>query len=324
MLVHRERCPSCASLKHRIWGPALYPHDFMPLWGLYDNGKLAAYQDLFKNLIPNGIHLSKCDNCSMIFAESIPNEELANVIYNDLLGDEAISYARSKRQDKRYLVCRISRLLFDLAKYSQGKIENLRVLDFGCGWGDVMEAMAFLGTQVQGIEVSRQKRAHVESLGLSVASVLSEAKVAPPYDVILLWQVLEHVQEPFSTLEMLRSVAHKNTVLFVGVPHFTEQRLRQEFRKSPSARSKDLNPLEHLNYFDGHTLTQVARNAGWRRLYTMQPILDGPMILPQNREVRSMGSSLWRNVRFALTYFNPRSRNIALGTYIACTPETRF
>lgn len=315
ILTARKKCPACGSPDHQEWGPSLYPQDFMPLWGLYDEAKLATNLVQLQAIAPDGIRLSRCNHCRMVFVDKIPSSELTEFIYDELLGDGEPSYTRTEHSDKQYLRSRISRILFELGYFLQGRVENFCLLDFGCGWGDLMAVMEVNGVQVQGIEFSSHKRSHIKSQNLAVASNLEAVQVSPPYDLILMWQVLEHIPDPVTVLKSLSAVAHDKTGLLIGVPHFTEQRLKAEFQTPPVGRSKDLNPFEHVNYFDGDTLTNTAYHAGWERIYTMHPLLNPPLWLPSNNRYGRMLSTLWRDICFTLSFSNKRRRNIALGTY---------
>jgi 2-polyprenyl-6-hydroxyphenyl methylase/3-demethylubiquinone-9 3-methyltransferase len=84
-----------------------------------------------------------------------------------------------------------------------------RVLDVGCGGGILSEAMARLGAQVTGIDLSekplRVAELHLFESGLSVSyekiSAESLAETHPgAFDIVTCMELLEHVPEPASTV----------------------------------------------------------------------------------------------------------------------------
>jgi 2-polyprenyl-6-hydroxyphenyl methylase/3-demethylubiquinone-9 3-methyltransferase len=84
-----------------------------------------------------------------------------------------------------------------------------RVLDVGCGGGILAEAMARLGAQVTGIDLSEKPlkvaELHLLESGLSVSyerkSAEDLAKTHPEaFDVVTCMEMLEHVPEPASTV----------------------------------------------------------------------------------------------------------------------------
>ncbi len=84
-----------------------------------------------------------------------------------------------------------------------------RVVDVGCGGGILSEAMAGLGAQVTGIDLSekalRVARLHLLESGLQVdyrrSSAETLAEEAPAsFDVVTCMELLEHVPDPASTV----------------------------------------------------------------------------------------------------------------------------
>jgi 2-polyprenyl-6-hydroxyphenyl methylase/3-demethylubiquinone-9 3-methyltransferase len=84
-----------------------------------------------------------------------------------------------------------------------------RVLDVGCGGGILSEAMARLGAQVTGIDLSEKPlkvaQLHLLESGLNVSYRLVSAEdlskeEEKQYDVVTCMELLEHVPEPSSTV----------------------------------------------------------------------------------------------------------------------------
>ena len=84
-----------------------------------------------------------------------------------------------------------------------------RVLDVGCGGGILAEAMARLGADVTGIDLSEKPlkvaQLHLLESGLSIEYVLSSAEELSiqgkeSFDVVTCMELLEHVPDPASTV----------------------------------------------------------------------------------------------------------------------------
>ena len=89
------------------------------------------------------------------------------------------------------------------------RLAGKRVLDVGCGGGILSEAMARLGAQVTGIDLSEQPlkvaQLHLIESGLSIEYEFSSAEDyanlhANEFDVVTCMELLEHVPDPASTV----------------------------------------------------------------------------------------------------------------------------
>jgi 2-polyprenyl-6-hydroxyphenyl methylase/3-demethylubiquinone-9 3-methyltransferase len=79
------------------------------------------------------------------------------------------------------------------------KLEELRILDIGCGAGLLSEAMARAGAQVTAVDPAehniRIARAHAKTAGLAIEYRCgsTEAVAGKKFDVVLNMEVVEHV-----------------------------------------------------------------------------------------------------------------------------------
>ncbi|GIL75105.1 hypothetical protein Vretifemale_4960 [Volvox reticuliferus] len=97
-------------------------------------------------------------------------------------------------------------------------LAGLRVLDVGCGGGILSEALARLGAEVHGIDVTRENvevaRMHARTDPRVAARVRYDvisaedlaASGVTPYDVVIASEVLEHVSRPHQLLPVLASL----------------------------------------------------------------------------------------------------------------------
>lgn len=99
---------------------------------------------------------------------------------------------------------------------------RLRLLELGCGTGNVLEALAPFGETV-GMEVDETLRAAARRRGLDVRpGALPATFVVEPgwADVVLLLDVLEHLDDEAATLETARALLRPGGVLLVTVPAY--------------------------------------------------------------------------------------------------------
>ncbi|MGB9724482.1 MAG: class I SAM-dependent methyltransferase [Chloroflexia bacterium] len=98
-----------------------------------------------------------------------------------------------------------------------------RALDVGCGTGEFLEIIRRLGWDGVGIEpnpwAARQARVRLEA-GVVQEIPLEEAAYPPEtFDLITLWDVLEHLDNPPAALRRLAGWLRPDGLLAVGVPN---------------------------------------------------------------------------------------------------------
>lgn len=144
---------------------------------------------------------------------------------------------------------------------------NGRLLDVGCGPGDLLVEARRAGFEPLGLEYSPALAAHARDRGGlevyegDVATLRSDA----PFDVVVMSHVVEHVVSPIDTLREVRRLLTGNGVLYVATPNIC----------SWEARFPGWGSYEpyHLSYFAPSTLTLALREAGFRvrELWTTEP-----------------------------------------------------
>ncbi|MBS0154094.1 MAG: class I SAM-dependent methyltransferase [Nitrospira sp.] len=141
-----------------------------------------------------------------------------------------------------------------------GKIERLlssrkAVLDVGTGGGEFAYLLQSLGHAVNGIEPNRGYADHsIQQYGLTVqVGFVQDATFASAsFDVVTIWHVLEHTEDPGFILARLRSWLKPEGVLVVEVPNVeaTCQAPRSTFHEA------------HLYNFNVVSLRRLAKKQG--------------------------------------------------------------
>ena len=132
-----------------------------------------------------------------------------------------------------------------------------RLLDVGCGNGELMRRMRDFGWDVMGVEPDRAAaQVARREYGLDVRASVHEAPRAS-FDAVITHHVIEHVPDPIRFLETLASVCRPNAQIVVVTPN-----VRGLGARWFGASYVHLDPPRHLMLFSAASLTKVAQRAG--------------------------------------------------------------
>ena len=136
-----------------------------------------------------------------------------------------------------------------------------RLLDFGCGGGLFLEQMQAVGWKVTGVDVSASVVEHlrtekqIEAYSGSLPHVQLQGR---QFDVITMWQVLEHLHEPREVLTAARELLAPEGKLIVAVPNIDSLPFRW-FGK----HWYGLDLPRHLLHFTPQTLRAMLEQCGF-------------------------------------------------------------
>ena len=149
-----------------------------------------------------------------------------------------------------------------------------RLLDVGCGLGYfVKRAASVPGWEAFGYEISSQAVAYArETLGLEnvfCGRVETSAFAPNSFDVITLWDVIEHIPEPDALLSYLCSLLKQDGLLCMHTPNAVIQvpkaRLKRRLR-GMQAGMHYLEARDHINIYKVSTLRRVLVRNGFHRV----------------------------------------------------------
>lgn len=134
-----------------------------------------------------------------------------------------------------------------------------RLLDVGCALGDFVEVARDSGWDAEGVEISKYAAAEARSRGLRVyTGVLEDLRLpAGSYDVITLYDVIEHLTDPVRTLREVRRLLAPGGVLHMVTPNVGGIQARLL-----GSKWYHYKPGEHLFYFSPKTVRETVDRAG--------------------------------------------------------------
>ena len=138
-----------------------------------------------------------------------------------------------------------------------GLSPGARVLDAGAGGGRLVAELARRGHRTYGIEPSARSRERALATGLDVRADTLQQHEACGLDAVVMWHVLEHLDDPRAAVERVRDWLRPGGLLLVGVPN------------PASAQARIAGPgwlhfdtPRHRVHLTPHGLAAVVRAAG--------------------------------------------------------------
>jgi len=154
-------------------------------------------------------------------------------------------------------------LYLDIAHFLGKFVPGKRVIDAGCGTGELALYLQENGFNVVGIDPSVEAVSAARQNGCVAytSTIESFANInTESYDAVVLLNVLEHVRDPVATVEAAKTLTKDNGIVCIVVPNdFTNiQRVAQ----AALNRSDDwwVAIPDHINYFNTKTLEIFMEN----------------------------------------------------------------
>jgi SAM-dependent methyltransferase len=140
-------------------------------------------------------------------------------------------------------------------------IENGRILDFGCGSGEVLNVLKRLGWETYGIEIDTEAAEYARSKGLRVFDQDIRSIHFPDeyFDVVRMRSVLEHCHRASPFLDEVFRVLKKTGSLILVIPNIKSL----EFKIFKN-RWFHLDIPRHLYHFTPSTITSLLEKHGFQ------------------------------------------------------------
>ena len=197
-----------------------------------------------------GHEIVECPGCALVFyAGAASTDALYGQSYFD--GGEYLDY----RADQKVLQRNFRRHLPLLERWAPSG----RLLELGCAYGFFLQVAAGRW-QARGIDVSAEAVRHARDvLGLDAvqADFLALPDEPNGYDLICLWDTIEHLPHPIATVEKAARWLKPG-----GTLALTTGDVESGLARLQGERWRQLHPPTHLFYFSPATLRRTAVRAG--------------------------------------------------------------
>lgn len=220
----------------------------------------------------HGKTIIECISCGLLALNPMPSENDLNLVYNEsyfknehLTGKQLneiygyvdyISERINKQRGYKRICQKINAYLFS---------ENLppRLLDFGCGLGHFLDSAYDFGLHVEGVEFNNYAIDYIKKrYAYKIWSFDEFNKLNDQYDVIVLFDVIEHLREPFELLTQLKKLLSNHGLMVISTMDSNSL-----ISRLMGKRLEDFRRIrEHLYFFSKKNLTSILARLGFQIL----------------------------------------------------------
>ena len=221
-------------------------------------GSAGSAKPLFEK---NGYRLLKCSRCSLVWVSNPPSARDLAKLYSFESGYH--------RQTALAASCNtIDQRAASEYRFISGLRHPARLLDIGCSVGSFLRQAQLHGWKTTGIELSPDTaRIGRERYGLDIRVGTVEEQRIPDesFEIVTLWDVIEHMTDPFAALAMIRPWLTRDGLLILETPN-----IRGLFPHISYIVARRLDywphpePPGHLFQFSKATITKALECAGFR------------------------------------------------------------
>ena len=144
-----------------------------------------------------------------------------------------------------------------------------RVLDVGCGEGRTGRSLREAGAEwIAGVELDPDAAAAAATVYNEVRAGRAEEQLEAlqgPFDTILLYDVLEHLVDPWELLRRLHGLAAEGARVHVSVPNARQWTLLRDLalRGTFGYTEAEHRDVTHLRWFARRDLVDLLESTGW-------------------------------------------------------------
>lgn len=213
-------------------------------------------------LINEKFNLAQCYNCKLIFCLTIYSQDQFIAVYDELYNKEnaiyrnhaVVEYAMLLENKKIKVGYHRSRLL--RKHVLNGKCES--VLEIGSGIGLIGSYIRNKNEKIKYLGIEIDKESYQKSQFLKLNTINDDftaiETIEESFDVIMLWEVLEHLQDLKLFLELAYKKLNKNGKVILSTPNYNK--IYNYPKRDADTIFQDEPPV-HLNFFTKENITAI-------------------------------------------------------------------
>jgi len=220
---------------------------------------LCGADDYRVAFIKEGFRFLKCNKCSFFYVNPILNEAALYKAYEGEASNDAFFEVYLSNTQQSFDRAGFERVLkhLDLLNKPQSK----KIMDVGCSFGHFLKVAQERGWDDIGVDLNEKAVDYANNVVKVkvLKCLLADAKFPPDsFDVVTLWNVLEHVPDPRSLVKDSHRLLKKGGILFIETPNIDSLATRIMHEKCITFGGRN-----HINYFSKKTVSRMLEEEGF-------------------------------------------------------------
>ncbi|MDD5069566.1 MAG: class I SAM-dependent methyltransferase [Candidatus Omnitrophica bacterium] len=219
---------------------------------------------IFKKL---GFEHVRCSSCDMIYTKQVLKEDILKDYHKSHNLTDAHHLMIASPMNEELDILRFDYCLDIILS----KVNNIhKVLDIGCGLGVFLERSKKRGMDITGIELNEYASNVAREKGIKIYNdILENIKFNKKFDMITLWNVLEHIVCPREFLTCLTRNLNDKGLLVIEIPNingFATMLLRE--------KSTTFGGDQHVNFFSLKGLNKFLSDFSYDNIHAQTYISE--------------------------------------------------
>jgi 2-polyprenyl-3-methyl-5-hydroxy-6-metoxy-1,4-benzoquinol methylase len=170
---------------------------------------------------PDQLNVVLCDACDTHYVSPAPSEEALDYFYKSYYGDHAINLETNKNYYKNICASNVFNDVRICVLATMLDISKSQVLDVGCGNGQFLLNLKYLGASITGIDLSQDavNAAQFNGIERAFKIAFSDFNDGIKYDIIIFNDVIEHPLEPIKLIQKAVTLLKTGGLILIWTPN---------------------------------------------------------------------------------------------------------
>ena len=219
-----------------------------------------------KYIIDN-YEILQCENCKLVMLKKkLKFKEVIDLYKNNYFNNYTnnsgySSYHSMEKSLRKNFKKRVKKIISQMGK-------NINLLDVGAGYGFFVDECLKENIRAEGLEISKEALIYSrKKLKIKMhEGIIEEFKPSKKYDVITLWDVIEHIYDPNRFLKIINNSLRKNGFIFLSTGDIDSL-----LAKISGSKWHLFNLPEHSYFYSKKTIEKILNKNGFQVLSVKYP-----------------------------------------------------